>query len=473
MPYTKTKSNNSYKRIDVEDINFFNNILKEDRVYHGEHIHQDFSHDELSSIYKFPEVVLEPLNTKEISEIMKYASKNSISVVIRGSGTGLVGAAVAVYGGILINMQKMNRIIELDKKNMTLTVEPGALLMDVSRYAEENNLFYPPDPGEKSATLGGNINTNAGGMRAVKYGVTGDYVLGMEIVMPDGEILEIGGKVVKNSSGYNIKNLICGSEGTLAVVTKVILKLLPMPESSTSLLIPFDSLDKAISAVPEIMKSEAIPTAIEFIQKEVLLYAEEYLGKKIPDNTDASAYLLLSFDGCKNEVEKACDAACEICLEAGAYDCYIVDTEERKESVWSVRGTLLEAVKASTTEMDECDVVVPRNKITEFVRYLDKIEKELGIKIRCFGHAGDGNLHAYVLRDALNKPDWEDKLTCAFDLMYKKSIELGGLVSGEHGIGYAKKGYLLRQHGPYYIELLKNIKKAFDHANILNPGKIF
>jgi glycolate oxidase len=462
-----------YKRIDSEDIEYLIKLLNSERVYTGEKIHEDFFHDELASIKKIPDVMVEVQNTDEISGIMKYAYQKNIPVVVRGSGTGLVGGAVAIYGGILINMSKMNRILELDEENLTLTVEPGALLMDIAKYVEDRNFFYPPDPGEKSATIGGNISTNAGGMRAVKYGVTRDYVLGLELVMPDGEIIEAGGKVVKNSSGYCIKDLICGSEGTLAIITKAVLKLLPLPESSTSLLVPFESLEKAIAAVPMIIKSKSTPTAIEFMQKEVLSYAEEYMGKKIPDDSPARAYLLLSFDGSITEVEKASDRVSEICINNGAYDSYIVNTEERKEAVWSARGTLLEAVKASTTQMDECDVVVPRNKITDFIKHLKEIEARVNIKIRCFGHAGDGNLHVYVLRDELKDSEWEVKLTQAFDMMYSKSIDLCGLVSGEHGIGYAKKKYLLEQHGQYYVNLLKNIKKAFDPRNILNPGKIF
>ena len=463
-----------YSDIGTDDIDFLINLLGSGRVLTGDKIHHDFYHDELASISVKPDVMVEPVNKEEISDIMKYAYQNDIPVVVRGSGTGLVGSAVPIYGGILINISRMNRILEIDQENLTVTVEPGVLLMDIASSVEEHGLFYPPDPGEKSATIGGNISTNAGGMRAVKYGVTRDYVLGLELVMPDGEIIKAGSKVVKNSSGYSIVDLICGSEGTLAIITSAILKLIPLPKISTSLLVPFDSLERAIAAVPYVIKSRALPTAIEFMQREVLSYAEEYLGKKIPDDSNARAYLLLAFDGNnKVEIEKDCDSASEICIDQGAYDSYIIDTEERKEAVWSARSTLLEAVKASTTEMDECDVVLPRNKIIDFIKYLEKIEKKVEINIRSFGHAGDGNLHVYVLRDDLEEEVWSNKLSEAFRLMYKKSIDLGGLVSGEHGIGYAKKEYLLDQHGKYYIGLLENIKKAFDPKQILNPGKIF
>lgn len=463
---------NEYKQIDSKDIEYFKSIVGEDRVYTGEAINDDFSHDELGGISKMPDVMIEVLTTKEVSKIMKYAYDNNIPVVPRGSGTGLVGAAVAIFGGIMINLTKMNKILEIDEENLTLTVEPGVLLMEIAKYVEEHDLFYPPDPGEKSATIAGNINTNAGGMRAVKYGVTRDYIRGLQIVLANGDILDVGGKVVKNSSGYSIKDMICGSEGTLAIVTKAILKLIPLPKKAISLLIPFPNLDVAIGTVPKIIKSKATPTAIEFMQREVILAAEEFLGKKFPDNS-SNAYLLLTFDGnSKEEIEKDYEKVANICLEEGALDVYISDTDERKESVWSARGAFLEAVKASTTDMDECDVVVPRNRVGDFINYTNDLQKEFNVRIRSFGHAGDGNLHVYVLKDEMTDAQWEKKLSEVFACMYKKAIELDGLVSGEHGIGFAKRPYLFDQYGKEYMILLKNIKFAFDQKNILNPGKV-
>ncbi|HWR61583.1 MAG TPA: FAD-binding oxidoreductase [Clostridia bacterium] len=461
-----------YKKLNAGDIGFLTALLGENRVFTGEAINEDFSHDEMGGISRLPDVLVEVATTEEVSRIMKYANENMIPVVARGSGTGLVGASVPVYGGIMICMSKMNSILELDEENLTLTLEPGVLLMDINKYVEPFDLFYPPDPGEKTATIAGNINTNAGGMRAVKYGVTRDYIRGLEIVLPNGDILNVGGKVVKNSSGYSIKDLICGSEGTLGIVTKAILKLVPLPKKAVSLLIPFPNLDMAISTVPKIVKSKAAPTAIEFMQREVILAAEEFLGKKFPDNS-SDAYLLLTFDGNSlADIEKAYESVADICLEEGALDVFITDTDERKEAVWSARGAFLEAVKASTTEMDECDVVVPRNKVAEFIKYTDELQKEYNVRIRSFGHAGDGNLHVYVLRDRLTDEEWDKKLNEVFGAMYGKSVELKGLVSGEHGIGYAKKPYMFEQYGPEYVALMKNIKLAFDPNNILNPGKI-
>jgi glycolate oxidase len=461
-----------YKKIDEKDINFLVELLGKDRVYTGEDINEDYSHDELGGISKMPEVMVEVLSTEEVSKVMKHAYENNIPVVVRGSGTGLVGASVSIHGGIMLNMTKMNKILELDEDNLTLTVEPGVMLMEISKYVEERDFFYPPDPGEKTATIGGNINTNAGGMRAVKYGVTRDYVRGLELVLPNGEILQVGGKVVKNSSGYSIKDLVCGSEGTLAVITKAILKLLPLPKKTISLLIPFPNLDMAIGTVPKIIKSKAIPTAIEFMQREVILAAEEFLDKKFPDNS-SDAYLLLTFDGnSTEEIERNYATVAELCLAEGALDVLISDTDERKVAIWSARGAFLEAVKASTTDMDECDVCVPRNSVADFIRYTHELQKQFDVRIRSFGHAGDGNLHVYVLKDDMNEEQWNKKLSEVFECMYKRARELDGVVSGEHGIGYAKRPYLFEQYSEDYIGLMKNIKLAFDSKNILNPGKV-
>lgn len=461
-----------YKKIDKKDIDYLISLCGKDRVFTKDEINEDFSHDELAGIKKYPDILVNAINTEEVSKIMKYAYENNIPITPRGQGTGLVGGSVAINGGIMLNLSEMNKILELDEENLTLTVEPGVLLMEISKYVEDKELFYPPDPGEKSATIGGNINTNAGGMRAVKYGVTRDYVRGLEVVLPNGEIMNVGGKVVKNSSGYSIKDLIVGSEGTLGIVTKAILKLLPLPKKAISLLVPFPDLEMAIETVPKIIKSKVIPTAIEYMVKDVILDSEEFLGKKFPDSS-SDAYLLLTFDGnSKEEIENAYEGVAHICLESGALDVLISDTSERQESIWTARGAFLEAIKASTTEMDECDVVVPRNKIAEFVKYAQELETKFDIRIRSFGHAGDGNLHIYVLRDELSQKDWEEKLNNVFEAMYSKANELGGMVSGEHGIGYAKKPFLQESMGEDTMELLKNIKKAFDTKNILNPGKV-
>ena len=461
-----------YKKVDEKDVEYLRTLVDADRILVGDEISEDYSHDELGTVANYPEVLMRVLSTEEVSAIMKYAYEQNIPVVVRGSGTGLVGACVPIYGGIMLETTLMNHILELDTENLTVTVEPGVLLMELSKFVEENDLFYPPDPGEKSATIAGNISTNAGGMRAVKYGVTRDYVRGLTVVMPNGEVLELGGKIVKNSSGYSLKDLVIGSEGTLCVITRAVLKLLPLPKKTLSLLVPFDTFTEAAAVVPKIIKSKAIPTAIEFMERQTILFAEDFLGKKFPD-TKSNAYILLTFDGnTKEQVEAEYEVVADLCLSEGAKDVYIVDTDERKDSVWSARGAFLEAIKASTTEMDECDVVVPRNRVAEFINYTHDLEKELNIRIPSFGHAGDGNLHLYLCRDELGQKEWEEMLDTAMDKLYAKSLEFDGLVSGEHGIGYAKRKYLFNDYGEYEMGLMDGIKHAFDPKNILNPKKV-
>ncbi len=462
-----------YNIVTEADIQFLRETVAPDgKVYTRADIHEDYSHDEMGALHHFPDVLVEAASGGQIAAVLKYANSRSIPVTPRGQGTGLVGAAVALHGGIMLSTARMNRILELDEENLTLTVEPGVLLMEISKYVEDRDLFYPPDPGEKSASIGGNISTNAGGMRAVKYGVTRDYVRGLEVALASGEIIEVGGKVVKNSSGYSLKDLIVGSEGTLGFITKAILKLLPLPKKVISLLVPFDDLATAIETVPVIIKSKYIPTAIEYMEKPVIMCAEQYLGKKFPDHS-SDAYLLLTFDGnSREEVEAIYEKVAEVCLQAGARDVLISDTDERQVSIWSARGVFLEAIKASTTEMEECDVVVPRNRVAEFVKYTKEVECRVGVRLSGFGHAGDGNLHVYVLRDGLDQETYLKKLSEAFDLLYAKADELGGQVSGEHGIGFAKKEFLAESLGAVSIGLMRGVKAVFDPNQILNPGKI-
>ncbi|MBB5337209.1 FAD-binding oxidoreductase [Pectinatus brassicae] len=463
---------NTYKRLDQDDLKNITAFINRDRILWDNEINEEYSHDELSAKQHYPDMVVRAVSTEEISKLMHYASENHIAVTPRGAGTGLVGASVAIEHGIMLDTTLMNHFIELDEQNLTLTVEPGVLLMELADYVEKHGYLYPPDPGEKSATIGGNISTNAGGMRAVKFGVTRDYVRGLEVVLADGTIMTLGGKVVKNSSGYDLKDMIIGSEGTLAIITKAVLKLLPLPKKSVSLLVPFPTLAEAIRAVPPIIKSKAVPTAIEFMEREVIMDAEEYLGRKFPDN-QADAYLLLKFDGnSMEEIASYYDKVAQICLQQGAIDLLIADTDERAESIWKARGAFLEAIKSSTTMMDEVDVVVPRSLVHNFVEYIHQLQSEMQIRIKCFGHAGDGNLHAYILKDQLSDEQWDKILNLTMDKLYSKARSLNGNVSGEHGIGYAKKEYLRNSVSDKAVVLMQGIKKVFDPLDILNPHKV-
>lgn len=463
----------SYKLFVEEDYQSLAALVgDEERVFYQD-IKEEFSHDELNTVRSMPDIVIQAKSAEEVSQVMGYAFEHDIPVTARGAGTGLVGSCVPVEHGIVLDVSQMNQILELDEENLTVTVEPGVLLMELASFVEEHDLLYPPDPGEKSATIGGNISTNAGGMRAVKYGVTRDFVRELEVVLPNGRIVTFGGKVVKNSSGLDLKDLMIGSEGTLGIITKAVLKLLPLPKKVISLLVPFPSLEQAIDTVPLIVRSKAEPTAIEFMQKEVILDAETYLGKKFPDH-QADAYLLLRFDGNSTaEVEADYEPVANLCLLKGAKDVLISDTEEREDSIWKARGAFLEAIKGSTTDMDEVDTVVPRSCVNDMVAYFPKVAKQVGLRIKSFGHAGDGNLHAYLLKDELSEEEFRKRMAQGMELIYQKAHELGGLVSGEHGIGYAKKGYLEETTDSVDLELMQGIKQVFDPKNILNPHKVF
>lgn len=462
----------TFAKVTGEDLAFFESILP-GRVFSGGNVSSDYEHDEMT-IYGLyaPAAVLLAQNTDEISAVLRYCCQKGIAVTPRGAGTGLCGGCVAVRGGIVLSTERMKRVLEVDEKNMTATVEPGVLLMEFPKALEGTGLFYPPDPGEKTATMGGNAMTNAGGMRAVRYGVTRDYVLGMEVVLSSGEILTLGGKNVKTSSGYSLIDLLVGSEGTLGILTKLTVKLIPEPKANISLLIPFDDLDTCIGAVPAVLGCGCEPTAVEFMEREVIACAETYLGKQFPD-ASADAYLLVRLDGASVEaLRPAMDRLTDLALSIGARDVLLADTDERKESIWNARGAFLEAIKNSTTVMDECDVVVPRERIADFVRQSGQIGREAGVRICSFGHAGDGNLHIYVCKDAMEDQAWAKALEQVMDRLYEAARNLGGEVSGEHGIGHAKREFLRESLGETQMALMRGIKSVFDPAGILNPGKV-
>ena len=462
MPYSKLVS---------EDIAYLKSVVGDDHLFVGDAISGDYAHDELGEAWALPEVVVEPGNAQEIASIMQHAYQRQIPVTTRGSGTGLCGACVPVHGGILLSTARLNRILEIDEDNLMATVEPGVILLDFQEVVEKRGFLYAPDPGEKSATIGGNVATNAGGMRALKYGVTRDHVTGMEVVLANGEVVSLGGKIVKNSSGYSLLHLMIGSEGTLGIMTKITVKLLPLPRKVLSLLVPYPSLEEAIGTVPKIIRSRIIPQAMEFMERDVILSAEKYLGKQFPHKT-APAYLLLRFDGnSMTELEEVYEVVGNICLAEGAEDVLIADTPERQEGIWDARGAFLEALKAES-DMDEVDVVVPRDKVAVFINYTKVLEVEYGVRIRSFGHAGDGNMHVYILRDDMDKEIWQGKMHKVMELLYAKGKELGGQVSGEHGIGLSKREFLKQDLGDGLITLQRQIKKALDPKHILNPGKV-
>ena len=474
----------AYGKVTPEIVEKFKEIAP-GRVYVGEEINDDFTHDEMSIYGKaMPEAVIDALTTEEISAIMKICYENTIPVTPRGAGTGLVGACVPIAGGIVINTTKMNKILEYDLNNFVVKIQPGVLLNDLAEDCVSRGLMYPPDPGEKFAAVGGNVSTNAGGMRACKYGATRDYVRAMTVVLPNGDVTKFGSTVSKTSSGYSLVNLMVGAEGTLGIITELTLKVIPAPKAVISLVMPFETLSDCISTVPLFKKNNLDPQALEFMEKAIVEKSEKYIGKAVYpkqiEGVDAGAYLLVTFDGKDmEELEVIMEQAAEIALENGAMDVIVADTPPKIKDVWAARSSFLEAIKHETNWkdglelLDECDVVVPLDQIAPYVEYVYGVGERLGLQVESFGHAGDGNLHIYVIGDdQISVEDFKKSADEFFDEIYPEATRVGGLVSGEHAIGSGKLPYLYQAEGEINMALMMGIKKVFDDKLIMNPGKV-
>jgi len=447
-------------------------IVGKENVLAGDEIEEEYRCDEALTVKPcLPDVVVKPGSAEEIAKILSLANEEKIPVTPRGGGTGLSGGCVAVSGGILLSLERMNRILEIDEENYVAVVEAGVVLADLYKAVEARGLCYPIYPGEESATIGGNVATNAGGMMAVKYGVTRHFVLGLEAVLPTGEIIETGGKYVKVSTGYDLTQLLVGSEGTLAVVTKVILRLLPRPKAKTTLFVPFKDLRDGIRAVPIILKSGVIPVTIEFLEKLGLNAMEDYTGRRVPISErvrdEAEVFLIVVLEG-ENSEEAFRDAEfiSDMCMKHGAIDIFVPPTERAGRELLELREKAYYAAKdAGATDL--VDIVVPRGEIPKFVEQIHEISAKYATIIGCAGHAGDGNVHLAILeQDA-------DRLSIILKEIYVVGKTLGGTISAEHGIGSERRKYLLEMEDKVKIELMRRIKKAFDPNYILNPGKIF
>ena len=463
-----------YKKMDEDDFNCIIKITAKERVWIGEEIAPEYYHDEMPcyGIYP-PEIYIEVISKEEVSKIMEYAYKMNIPVVCRGAGTGLAGGANCKYGGIMLSVMRMNKIFPVDHKNQTLTCEPGALLIDIQAAAAAEGLFYPPDPGEKTASIGGNVITNAGGMKAVRYGLTRDFVRCIEAVLPDGSIMNFSSNVVKNTTGYDVKDLIIGSEGTLCILTQVTLKLLPAPKFTTTLVLPFNSLEECADMVPKVLELPFIPTAIEFLERELITIVEKNLNKLLPVKSGNAILIVMYDSSSQEELDFAVEAAADAALVYGAIDCFIANTPERAASVWSVRGAILEGMKADSISQEEFDVVVPRSCIAQYVKDAKRIALSHGIRVEPCGHCGDGNIHTELLRDPkMTDEEWETATHACLTELYALSKKLGGQLSGEHGIGNGRLEFLESFAGSRMISLYKSIKLAFDDKLILNPGKV-
>lgn len=441
----------------------------------------DYSHDEFSlpDIARDPEVVVKPCKVEEVAAILSLANQKRIPVTPRGGATGLCGGCVPSEGGIVLSLENMNRVLEIDENNQMAVVEAGVRLMDFYKAVEEAGFFFPPHPGDESAMIGGLIATNAGGSRAVKYGVIRNYVKGLEVVLASGEIINLGGKIMKNSTGYNLMNLIIGSEGTLGIVTKAVINLLPQPPFIRSLIIPFDELEKAIESVPLIGKEKILPMAVEFVPREVIQITEKYLKKKWP-SMEGQTYLLIILDASsEEEMDKLSETIAEICMDREALDVYVADTQKKQEEVLEIRSMIYEAIKDHTLEI--LDIVVPRAEIPLHVKKVYEVSRKFDVWLPTFGHAADGNVHTHIMKARFEngeihpvpEAEWREKIDYVRRELYKDCKRRGGVISGEHGIGLVKKPFLSFVLGEKQIELMKGLKRVFDPRNILNPGKIF
>ena len=447
-------------------------------VYTGSDINEDYSHDEMELYGKrMPDVLIIAQSVEEISAVMKICNEYHVPVTTRGAGTAETGSPVPIYGGVLISTEKFNHIKEFHPDDMSVTIEPGVLLFDLAAACAEKGFLYPPDPGEKFATVGGNASTNAGGMRAVLYGTTKDYVNAIQVVLADGTITRFGADVCKSSTGYNLKDLIVGSEGTLAIITELTLKMTPAPGIVASLIVPFEDMHAAIRTVSKIKNSRIKPQALEFMERSMVEMSEKHLQKEVfpksVGGVEAQAYLLVTIeaddeDALYDKIEKAS----ELVLEAGAIDVLVADSPSKMKEAWAARSGFVEAIKALSTMIDECDVVVPVSKIADYLEEAEAIGKECGLAMRCYGHAGDGNLHIKVCTDSLSKEEFLKRSAMCLDKLYDKAVAYGGLLSGEHGVGSGKRQYLERFVGKTNMMLMTRIKQAFDPGMILNPGKV-
>ncbi|HET91641.1 MAG TPA: FAD-binding protein [Chloroflexi bacterium] len=454
-------------------------IVGEQHVIYGDPERMlDYAHDEVAGAEHahMPEVVVKPATAAEISEIMRLANRERIPITPRGAGSGLSCGAVPIYGGILLSLERMNRILEIDRQNMVIIVEPGVVTNEINDAIREYGLFYAGYPmSVELCFIGGNVAENAGGGRAIKYGVTGRYVLGLEVVLPTGEIVQLGGKRVKDVTGYDLLHLMVGSEGTLGIFTRITLKLLPLPTTSAVLLIPFADVSSAIGAVPRIMtQGRIVPTSVEFMDRLSVQTAYDYLDER-PPHPDIGAMLLIEVDGYhQDQVEAEFNAIIDLCVELGALDVFVGSTPATERRMWRPRQSIAEAFKTICPVQSLEDIVVPLAQIPALMPELERLSQQYNVLIPCYGHAGDGNLHATIVkRPETPLEEWEMQLPTILKALYDVVSGLGGTISGEHGIGSKRAQYLPLVMEPTLITLQRRIKHAFDPLNILNPGKIF
>ena len=463
-----------YKKIHIDDISFFEEVLGKKYVVTDLEELKGYGHDETEDLSFPPEVILKPRSAIDISKILIYCNEKKIPVTPCGARTGLSGGSLPVFKGVSLSIERFDSIIEIDKRNLQATVEPAVINQIFKEAVEEEGLFYPPDPASKgSCFLGGNIAENAGGPKALKYGVTKNYVLNLEVVLPTGEIIWTGSNVLKNATGYDLTSLMVGSEGTLGVITKIVFRLIPFPTKDITLLIPFNSVEKACQAVSAVFREGITPSALEFIERDAILWTIRYtdIDMSIADNV--KAHLLVEVDGDNiQQLYKDCEDIANVMQKFDCGEILLADSESEKRKLWKLRRSISESVKANSIYKEE-DTVVPRAELAKLLKGVKKIGVKYGFQSVCYGHAGDGNLHINIIKGEMSDEDWKVKLDDGIREIFYLTKKLGGTLSGEHGIGFVQKKYMDIVFSKKNIDLQKGIKKLFDPNEILNPGKIF
>jgi glycolate oxidase len=457
-----------------EHLDFFQNLLLQNAVVIPE-VLLEYGHDETEDLNFPPAIVLKPTTVEEIASIMRFCHEHAIPVTPAGARTGLSGGALPIHSGVLLSMEKFNRILEIDEKNHQVTTEPGVITQVLQNAVKEKGLFYPPDPASKgSCFIGGNVSENSGGPKAVKYGVTKDYVLNLEVVLPTGEIIWTGANVLKNATGYNLTQLLVGSEGTLGIITKIVLRLIPHPTTDMLMLVPFFDAQKACEAVAAIFQAGITPSGLEFMERDALLWTQEFTKDysiKVAENHQA--HLLIEVDGFDAEVlMQECEKILAVLENFETDEILFAESEAQKNTLWSLRRKVGEAVKSQSIYKEE-DTVVPRFELPQLLFHVKEIGKKYGFHSVCYGHAGDGNLHVNIIKGNLSDEQWDNELPKAIRELFTEVVKLGGTISGEHGIGLVQKNYMDIAFPEVALNLMRNIKKVFDPKGILNPGKIF
>ncbi|WP_158798030.1 FAD-binding oxidoreductase [Pedobacter sp. L105] len=464
----------NYTKITPEILTRIAQAIGIENVFTDEDSLANYSHDETEDLHYYPEVVVKPANTAGVATLLKLCNEIGVPVTPRGGGTGLSGAALPVFGGVLLSMEKFKAIISIDTDNLQATVEPGVITEEFINAVAAEGLLYPVDPSSKgSCFIGGNVAHGSGGPRVVKYGTIREYILNLEVVLPTGEVIWTGANTLKYASGYNLTQLMIGSEGTLGVVTKIVTKLIPLAKHSVLMLGSFAENEQACGAVSAIFKTGVIPSALEFMERRGVEWVVKYDDIKFEVKDGINAYLLIEFDGGDmDSIFKDCEHVNTVLEAFGCTDVLFADTAQQKEELWRMRRTMAESVKANSVYKEE-DTVVPRAALPQLISGIKEIGSRYGFESVCYGHAGDGNLHINIIKAGMSDDDWKNKLKDGIIELFQLTADLGGTISGEHGIGLVQREFMSIKYSEVHLNLMRNIKKVFDPNSILNPGKIF